>query len=177
MAETFVIMQIGNPELDAVYREVIVPAASASGLTTRRVDKHNEGGLLKNEIVGFIERAQIIVADLTNERPNCYLEVGYAMGLGKFRNLILTARHDHQPDGPQHVPAGPKVHFDLGGNDVLYWDPSDLIRFRLDLETRIRRRLAILHPTDALSRTWDDAWVADLRSRAVAGLTKQAVAE
>src|SRR5450759_3518790 len=118
-------MQIGNPELDAVYREAIVPAVSASGLSARRVDKHNEGGLLKNEIVGFIERAQIIVADLTNERPNCYLEVGYAMGLGKFRNLILTARDDHQPDGPNHVPRGPKVHFDLGGYDVLYWDPSD----------------------------------------------------
>ena len=177
MAETFVIMQIGNPELDAVYREVIVPAVSASGLITRRVDKHNEGGLLKNEIVSFIERAQIIVADLTNERPNCYLEVGYAMGLGKFRNLILTARHDHQPDGPHHLPSGPKVHFDLGGYDVLFWDPSDLNRFRQDLEIRIRRRLAIVGPGDALSPTWDDAWVSDLRRRALAGLSKHAVAE
>ena len=36
----------------------------------------------------------MIVADITNERPNCYLEVGYAMGLGKKANLILTARED-----------------------------------------------------------------------------------
>lgn len=43
------------------------------------MDRHNEGDLLKCEIVQFIERSQIIVADVTNERPNCYLETGYAM--------------------------------------------------------------------------------------------------
>jgi hypothetical protein len=50
-------------------------------MASRRVDRHNEGDLLDSEIVQFIERSQIIVADLTNERHNCYLEVGYATGL------------------------------------------------------------------------------------------------
>src|SRR5208282_1717359 len=119
VTEAFIIMQIGRDDLDKVCSDVIVPALKAKGLDPKRVDKHNQGGLLKSEIIGFIENSHIIVADLTNERPNCYLEVGYAMGIDKFRNLILTARRDHNQDDPAHSPGGAKVHFDLQGYDVL----------------------------------------------------------
>ena len=43
----------------------------------------------------------MVVADLTHERPNCYLEVGYVLGVGKLTNLILTARADHDPESPR----------------------------------------------------------------------------
>ena len=79
MDEAFIIMQIGNPEMERICDNVTVPAIEAAGLSPKRVDRDNEGGLLKAEIVDFLERSTIIVADLTNERPNCYLEVGYAM--------------------------------------------------------------------------------------------------
>ena len=79
--QAFVIMQIGNPELDRICRDVIVPAAENCGLQVKRVDKHNDGKLLKGEIVRLISESDILIADLTNERPNCYLEVGLAMGL------------------------------------------------------------------------------------------------
>ncbi len=81
MATAFIIVQIGNPELDAVCKEAIVPALETCGLEAKRIDKHNQGGLLKSEIIQLIESSDIIIADLTNERPNCYLEVGYAMGV------------------------------------------------------------------------------------------------
>ena len=165
MAEAFIIMRIGDGALDKVYQDVISPAMVAAGLTPRRVDQHNAGGLLHNEIAAFIERASVIVADLTDERPNCYLEVGYALGLGKSASLILCARQDHQPDGARHVPGGPKVHFDLGGYDVLYWDPDDLARYRHDLEARIRRRLAILSSVPATG-PWDESWLSAMRDRA-----------
>ena len=95
MSIGFIIMQIGNPDLDRVCAEAIAPAIEACGMQARRVDKHNEGGLLKSEIIQFIHGADIIVADLTNERPNCYLEIGYTMGIDKFKNLILTVRENH----------------------------------------------------------------------------------
>jgi hypothetical protein len=47
----FTIMQIGNPELDYVYVEVIVPALKSAGFYPKRVDKHTEGRLLKSETV------------------------------------------------------------------------------------------------------------------------------
>ena len=138
MDEAFIIMQIGTPELDAVFDEAIFPAITDAGLVPRRVDRHNQGDLLKSEIVQFIERSQIIVADVTNERPNCYLEIGYAMGLGKKANLILTAREDHHHRSPNFRRDGPRVHFDLEGYDILFWDAEDLSAFREELTRRIR---------------------------------------
>ena len=106
MQPGFVIMQIGNPELDAVYEQAVAPALESCGFEARRVDRHNRGGLLVSEIIGFIEEAELVVADLTHERPNCYLEVGYVFGVGKLTNLILTARADHDPENPSHRPGG-----------------------------------------------------------------------
>ncbi|MHB8466745.1 MAG: hypothetical protein ACYDD7_18165 [Acidimicrobiales bacterium] len=122
--EAFIIMQIGDDQLDRLCDAAIVPAIETAGFVPRRVDRHNQGDLLKSEIIAFIERAEIIVADVTNERPNCYLEIGYAMGLVKKRNLILTVREDHHHASPNYVNGGPKVHFDLEGYDLLFWDPK-----------------------------------------------------
>jgi hypothetical protein len=140
----FVIMQIGNPELDVVYERAIAKALLACGFEARRVDRHNRGGLLVSEIIAFIDEAELLVADLTHERPNCYLEVGYAIGVSKLTNLILTARADHDTESPLHRPGGPRVHFDLAGFDILFWQPDRLDDFRRELEKRILRRREML---------------------------------
>lgn len=166
MGSGFVIMQIGDPELDRVYDEVLAPSMTECGLEPRRVDRDNEGGLLKAEIMAMIEESEIIVADLTNERPNCYLEVGYAMGLGKNHNLILTVRQDHLADHPDHQPGGPRVHFDLAGYDLLLWDPRDLGTFLEELTARIRRRQRIVEKSHAVVVEPDigaQPWYLDLR--------------
>lgn len=170
MPQGFIIMHIGQPDLDLMCETAIVPALTDCGIDARRVDKHNQGGLLKSEIVRFIQDSEIVVADLTNERPNCYLEVGYAMGLDKFRNLILTARRDHNIDDPSHKPGGPKVHFDLSGYDILFWDPEDLDSARLELTKRIRRRLSIVGGAPASAAPWDNDWIEAQREVAVPGL-------
>ncbi len=144
MEQGFVIMQIGDPQLERAYECAIAPALRECGLAPRRVDRHNRGGLLHSEIITFLEESEIIVADLTNERPNCYLEVGYAFGAGRFTNVILTARSDHNADSPSYRPGGRKVHFDLAGYDILFWQPSDLPGFRAELVKRIERRRLML---------------------------------
>jgi len=165
-------MQIGNPELDSMCEQVIVPALKACGLDPKRVDKHNKGDLLKSEIIAFIKNAEIIVADLTNERPNCYLEVGYVMGVDKNQNLILTAREDHDQNSPNHRSDGPKVHFDLSGYDILFWDPHFLEDFKGELEKRIKRRQAIptLKKGESQQSPWDDKWLERHRAESVQGL-------
>ena len=166
-------MHIGNAELDQVAASAIVPALVACGLEPKRVDKHNKGGLLKTEIIGFIETSDIIVADLTHERPNCYLEIGYVMGVDKFRNLILTVREDHFPESENFNKGGPKIHFDLAGYDILAWHPSDIDGFRKELEKRIRRRLAIITPPpEAASAPLESDWFAEQRALADEGMKK-----
>lgn len=171
MDEAFIIMQIGDDTLDGVCDQALVPAIEDAGFVPRRVDRHNEGDLLKSEIVQFIERSRIIVADLTNERPNCYLEIGYAMGLGKKSNLILTAREDHHHSSPNFDPNGSKVHFDLEGYDILFWTPDDLPRFRSELTERIKRRASIVRRNAPDNVLLDEAdWTSSLQSRAKEGL-------
>jgi len=172
MAQAFVIMQIGNPELDEIYNSVIAPSIEACGLEPKRVDKHNEGGLLKSEIISFLQDSEIIIADLTNERPNCYLEIGYAMGIDKFKNLILTVREDHFLESPNFIKGGPKIHFDLAGYDILSWQQDKMSQFRIELEKRIHRRLLIVTPSTKPTElvTWDDYWLNKHREIAERGL-------
>jgi hypothetical protein len=172
MDEAFIIMQIGDASLDTACDTAIVPAIQDAGFAARRVDRHNAGDLLKSEIVQFIERSQIIVADVTNERPNCYLEIGYAMGLGKKANLILTAREDHHHSSPNFRHDGPKIHFDLEGYDLLLWDPDDLPAFRTKLAERIKRRAAIVKSNrrDAAQTSEDADWSKELHAVGLTGL-------
>ena len=176
MSIAFVVMQIGDSELDGVFDTVIQPAVRSVGLQPRRVDRHNEGDLLKSEIIQFLNDSEIIIADLTNERPNVYLEVGYAMGIDKFRNLILTCRSDHLPGNANWDPDGPKVHFDLAGYDILLWEPSELDSFREELETRVRRRRALLSPaSQSVTPALDMDWVQTHRETASGRMEKAGI--
>lgn len=107
-----------------------------------------------------MNESEIIIADLTNERPNVYLEVGYAMGMDKLRNLVLTCRSDHLPGNANWRPDGPKVHFDLAGYDILLWEPSQLDSFREALEARVRRRRSLLSPaSQSVKPALDVVWL------------------
>jgi hypothetical protein len=176
MNEAFVIMQIGNPQLELLWKDVYYPAIKECGLEPKRVDKHNEGRLLQSEIANFINRAKIIIADLTNERQNCYLEVGYSMGIDKFKNLLLCARGDHNPDSPHYNKGGPKIHFDLSGYGFLWWEEADLQSFKTILVSRIKQRLKLLEdekiPTTSIDQTTEEIWREEERSHALDELKK-----
>lgn len=171
MSYIFIIMQIANKELDKVYEDVIVPAIIECGFEAKRVDKHNKGGLLKSEIIEFIQGSTLIIADLTNERPNCYLEIGYAMGLDKFKNLILTVREDHFNDSLNYKKGGPKIHFDLSGYDILGWEKGKELEFKKELIKRIKRRLTIINePLKQKKEIWDKQWLQEQEAIAKKGL-------
>lgn len=148
--EAFVIMQIGNKEMDNIWKDVFVPAIRENNLEPKRVDKHDEGRFLGSQIADFIKQAKITIADLTNERPNCYLEVGYTMGLDKFNNLILTAREDHNPDSPNYKDK--KVHFDISGYNIIWWDNKNLDSFKADLSKKIKGRLNVI---EKATKQWE----------------------
>jgi len=174
MKEAFIIMHIGNDELDKMCKEAIVPALKSCGLDPKRVDKHNVGRLLQSEVADFIKSAEIIVADLTNERPNCYLEVGYAMGRDRFQNLILTARKDHHPDDPN----GHKIHFDLGGYDTIFWDPDNLKAFKEELEKKTKHRLETMaNRTLPKGGLTPYGWIVEHQEKSLVGLSKSGKSE
>lgn len=170
-------MQIGNVELDKVYSDIFIPAIKAANLEPKRIDFDNTGSLLKKEITEYIEKAEIIIADLTNERPNCYLEVGYAMGLDKYKNLIFTVREDHYFESPNYKNGGPKIHFDVTGYDILFWDKLNLKDFKEKLTDKINRRLSIISPlTKVVEKPiWDEKWLEEQRNYVSEKLKKRGI--
>lgn len=95
------------------------------------------------------------------------------MGMDKFRNLILTAREDHNPDSPNYQKGGPKIHFDLSGYDILFWEQNNLSGFKGELEKRIRRRLVTLASyTPTSVSPWDREWISEHQSLAFSGLKR-----
>ena len=78
-------------------------AANRAGFRAERVDNIRGSVSIDNKIYEYIEKAEVIIADLSYERPNCYFELGYAKALGK--DMIIIARE------------GTKIHFDVEHQD------------------------------------------------------------
>jgi hypothetical protein len=92
------------------------------GYTCEKVDVSAFAGDIVGRIREGIRDATFVVADLTMERPNVYLEVGYAWGLNK--PVILVARE------------GQKLHFDLSHHKCIFY--KTIGKLAQDLERLVR---------------------------------------
>jgi TIR domain len=88
--QAFIIMKFGDEGLDSIYENAIAPAFKGSGYTPVRIDKIPVVGSITTKTLEQIAKSDIVLADLTGGRPNCYYETGYAHALGK--EMILTIR-------------------------------------------------------------------------------------
>lgn len=87
----------------------------------QRVDDIEHTGRITDKIIECIESAEIIIADLTYERPNVYYEIGRAHGLGK--QVVLIAREKTE------------LHFDIKDFNVIYYKNIT------ELEDKLKKRL------------------------------------
>ena len=96
-------------------------------LNAIRVDDYQTSGNVTIEILNSIIEAEFVIADLSNERPNVYYELGFAHGIGfDSASLILIAKE------------GTELHFDIRNlRVILYKDPKDL-------QTKLNKRLKAL---------------------------------
>ena len=99
----------------------IKAAAQAAGYRAERVDKIQQSSTIDEKTFEHIKKAEIIIADLSYERPNCYFELGYAKALGK--DVIIIAR------------KGTKVHFDVDHYDYISFEEEE--QLASELETRL----------------------------------------
>jgi hypothetical protein len=118
----FFICPFGNEEIDHNYEFVIKPTFKAYQFDVERADEIASSSPVTELITNAIVRSRIVVADLTDERPNCYYEVGFAHALGK--PVIILARE------------GTTRHFDISVYQWHYWDSY------MDLKTKFEASLA-----------------------------------
>lgn len=89
--------------------------AEEVGYRARRVDEIAGSKSIDSKIYEHIKKAELIIADLTYERPNCYFELGYAIALGK--DIVIISKQ------------GTKIHFDADHYDKIpYISQVDLAK-------------------------------------------------
>jgi len=75
-------MEAGRGEYDDV-RDAIKAVADSCGLAAERVDEVESNERITDRVLESIQKAEYVIADLTNLRPNVFYEAGYAHALGK----------------------------------------------------------------------------------------------
>lgn len=107
----FVMMPFAPP-LGTYYDAIYKPAIEKAGLTPVRADADIFGtGKIIDQIWGGINKAKVLVAELTKRNPNVFYELGLAHALNKPVVLISSNEED--------------VPFDLQHIRVVYYDVND----------------------------------------------------
>lgn len=111
-----------SEEFQNVYEFGIYPAVRNCGFICERVDETHFVGDVLGRIRDGIEASSLVIADLSEGRPNVYLEVGYAWGKGV--PVVFVAR------------KGEKLHFDVSTHRCIFY--GKFTQFAKDLEDLIR---------------------------------------
>lgn len=130
----FVAMAFGKPDTDLIYDQYISKAIQEAEMIPVRVDK-----IIHNERIDFkiresIEKADVVVADLTYARPSVYWEAGYAE---RKVPVVYTCRSDHfQPQTNDKI-GDLQVHFDLRNANIITWTRTGNKQFKENLRKRL----------------------------------------
>lgn len=119
----FIAMPIvpGDPAVEDVL-DAIKEAARRCGIHAERVDEPQSNDRITDRILESIRKAEYVIADLTDSRPNVFYEAGYAQGLRK--TPIYIARQ------------GTKLEFDLKDYPVIFF--KGMKELKDNLEKRLR---------------------------------------
>jgi hypothetical protein len=121
--KAFIIMSMtaGNKLLDDIRDSIeqgVTEAAEALSMPTvkcfRVDDRKGETYKIDDEIFNNIEESGLIISDLTEEKPNCYFELAWAMA--HKRKIIVTAKN------------GTKIHFDVSRFTIRFWENQRELR-------------------------------------------------
>ena len=134
LPEAFVVMQFGEP-FDTLYAEVIAPVCSESGYVPVRADEFAGPGVIMQDIIAAIQRASVVIAEVTPVNANVFYELGYAQATGK-PTILLADRGELT-----------QLPFDISGNRCIFY--SDSIGGKTSVEADLRRHLAGLTYAEA----------------------------
>jgi hypothetical protein len=117
---SFFICPFDDNEVNHNYEFVIKPAIRQFQFDIQKADEISHTREITEVILSAISRSRFIVADLTDARPNCYYEVGYAHSLGK--PVIILAKE------------GTERHFDISGYKWNHWSNYEDLKPKFEKE-------------------------------------------
>lgn len=119
-----------------------------SPLAPRRADKQKGTSYeIPAWIFSEIDQSRLVIADLTDERPNVYCEVGYAKSRGIPFILTFHKRTPNdKPPWERESSPGNKVHFDLMPYRYIAYESAFDLRDKLKQELDAFLARAIMNP-------------------------------
>ena len=97
----FVLMPFAD-ELGPVYKDHIKEVVEQCGLQCVRADDVFEPGQIMEQIWGLMNRAKLVIVDLTGKNPNVFYELGVVHTLGK-PVILMTQSEDDVPFDVRHL--------------------------------------------------------------------------
>ena len=124
----FVIMSF-NQEYNDIYEAFRFSGNSINhnGLIIQRIDEHIGGYVITEKIDICIERAGLIICDVSEMSPNIFYELGYARG--KYKSIIMTAR------------KGTTLPFDIRQYRTVFYDNAIQLQKQIIVELKNHFRI------------------------------------
>ena len=103
--------------VEEFFRQVVDPVVTEKGMMPYEVGRDRPiAAFINVEIFQRLHRAYLVVADLTGVRPNCTMELGYA--LARRRRVIISAKE------------GTQLPFDSDKLPTHFWSPNQTVEER-----------------------------------------------
>ncbi len=128
---TCFVIQPFNDKFNSRYDDTFKKAIEAAGLTAYRVDKDQSSTVLIESIELEIKKSAICFADITEDNPNVWYELGFAFAAGK--KVVMACER-----GRNNLP------FDIRHRTVIYYKTdslSDYKKLEKDITSKIKAML------------------------------------
>lgn len=96
MKKCFIVCPIGNDgsetrkRSDTLLKHVITPVCKECGFEPKRIDLENTNGSINDDILKHLREDDLVIADLTENNPNAFYEMGYRAALNKPSIHLMT---------------------------------------------------------------------------------------
>jgi len=120
-------------KFDKRFSDIYRPSIEAAGIEAYRVDEDPNVSVPIDAIEEGIRSADICLADITNDNPNVWYELGYAFALG--RPVVMVCSEER---------SGRKYPFDIQHRSIIPYladAPSDFDNLREKLTVRLKAHI------------------------------------
>lgn len=136
----FVLMPFGQKptisgkliDFDAVYRDLIAPAITASGLEPLRADEEMVGGIIHKPMFERLILCEYAIADLTTANANVFYELGLRHAVRPASTVLLFAKDTGQI--PFDVAPLRGIPYEIGADG----QPDNTVTVALALTERLK---------------------------------------
>jgi nucleoside 2-deoxyribosyltransferase len=137
--QCFVIQPFDRSIYDKRYRDVLEPAVRAAGLNPYRVDEDPDASIPIEKIEFGIKESAAVLADISENNPNVWFEVGFAIAAGK--DVVFICSDERETPFP----------FDVQHRNIIKYETNSSSDFT-ELHKKVVARLkAVVKKSEGLA--------------------------